>query len=95
MLLNVAGFLLGFPAYCKSLMLEITTGCGSSNMDAVLWGCMVIQLLWMIWMERNTRMFEEKELEVTDIFEKPKFSASLWALMHKAFKRISFLFDSS
>lgn len=41
-------------------------------------------------MERTSRVFEEKEMEVADIFEKAKFLASLLALTDKAFKDIPF-----
>lgn len=46
-----------------------------------------------MWMERNARNFEEKEMGPFDIFEKEKFLESLWAASDKAFKRISILFD--
>ena len=44
----------------------------SDKITKVLLGCMVISLLWMIWIESNARSFEQKELEVTDFLEKGK-----------------------
>lgn len=45
---------------------------------------------WAIWIERNARIFEEKDLHPTDAFEKDKFSASFWASTDRAFKGFSF-----
>lgn len=41
-------------------------------------------------MERNARIFEDRELEVADIYEKVEFSFSLWASRDKAFKNFPF-----
>lgn len=41
-------------------------------------------------MERNARIFEDRELEVADIYEKVEFSFSLWASGDKAFKNFPF-----
>ncbi|GMN67968.1 hypothetical protein TIFTF001_037050 [Ficus carica] len=40
--------------------------------------------------KRNSGMFEDKEMETIDIFEKVKFMASLWASTDKAVKDIPF-----
>lgn len=41
-------------------------------------------------MERNARVFEDRVLEIEGIYEKAKFSASLWASADKSFKDFPF-----
>lgn len=52
---------------------------------------MVISILWTPWLGRNSRNFEEKELDSDDFFERAKLSASLWASTDKVFKCFPFL----
>lgn len=40
--------------------------------------CVVISLFQTIWMKRNARIFSDGVIETVDLFEKSKFSASLW-----------------
>lgn len=61
-----------------------------NKMAKVLWQCMVLALLWTIWMERNSRIFEERSMELIGIFEKAKYLASLWASTDTAFKDFPF-----
>ncbi|KAL5549263.1 hypothetical protein UlMin_004494 [Ulmus minor] len=63
------------PATVKGIMLDRTLGFGRNKMAQTLWNCMVFSLLWNIWMERNSRIFEDKESVLEDIYEKAKFSA--------------------
>lgn len=56
-------FHLGFSSHCTSLMVENTVHLGSNRMTKVLQNCMVLALMWAIWMERNSRIFDDKELE--------------------------------
>ncbi|KAL5538425.1 hypothetical protein UlMin_043523 [Ulmus minor] len=78
------------PATVKGIMLDRTLGFGRNKMAQTLWNCMVFSLLWNIWMERNSRIFEDKESVLEDIYEKAKFSALLWAFTDKSFKGFSF-----
>ena len=55
-------------------------------MACALWKSMVVALIWSIWMERNTRVFTDKEMQPRDIFEKAKYLALLWASTDKSFK---------
>ena len=61
------------------------SGFGSNKMARALWNSMILALMWSIWMERNARIFNDKEM-LQDIFEKAKYLASLWASMDKSFK---------
>ncbi|KAL5541335.1 hypothetical protein UlMin_044595 [Ulmus minor] len=78
------------PASVRGMFLDRTLGYGSNNMAKTLWNCMVFSLLWHIWLERNIRIFEDKEMSLEDIFEKAKFSALQWAFLDKSFKGFPF-----
>lgn len=41
-------------------------------------------------MERNLRIFKDKAIDLTEMFEKNKFSASFWGSTDKAFKDFPF-----
>ncbi|KAL5569671.1 hypothetical protein UlMin_026246, partial [Ulmus minor] len=88
--LGEAGLYWVAPTSVKGLMLDRTLGFGRNKMAQTLWNCMVFSLLWNIWMERNSRIFEDKESVLEDIYEKAKFSALLWAFTDKSFKGFSF-----
>ena len=88
-LFREAGFLWVFPERCNSFLVEEVFGFGTNKMARALWKSMVMSLMWTIWLERNDRIFNGKELEQQDIFEKARFSASLWASTDKAFKGFS------
>ncbi|GMN65505.1 hypothetical protein TIFTF001_034573 [Ficus carica] len=72
------------------MMIEEMVGLGSNKMAKALWKCLALAVQCNIWTERNSRIFLEKEMGVDNIFEKAKFSASLWASTDKAFKNIPF-----
>ena len=55
------------------MMIEEMVGLGSSKMAKVLWKCLVLAVQWNLWTERNSRIFDEKEIGVDGIFEKAKF----------------------
>ncbi|KAL5539799.1 hypothetical protein UlMin_044293 [Ulmus minor] len=78
------------PASVRGMFLDRSLGFGSNKMAKTLWNCMVFSLLWHIWLERNTRIFEDKEILLEDFFEKAKFSNLQWAFLDKSFKVYSF-----
>ena len=88
-LLQEAGFCWVFPIFCGSLMVEKPIGFGT-NLAKVMWKCIVLSLLWVIWIERNNRIFEDKVMRSEDLFEKAKYLASLWAFSEKNFKEFPF-----
>ena len=53
-------------------MVEKPIGFGTNNLAKVLWKCMVLPLMWVIWIERNNRIFEDKVMGSEDLFEKAK-----------------------
>lgn len=52
---------------------------------------MVISLMWTIWMEKNSRFFQDKEMDLTVLFEKAIFFSSVFGIDGKTFKNFSFL----
>ncbi|KAL5563602.1 hypothetical protein UlMin_033349 [Ulmus minor] len=87
---NQVGIHWAAPASVRGMFLDRTLGYSSNNMAKTLWNCMVFSLLWHIWLERNIRIFEDKEMLLEDIFEKAKFSALQWAFSDKSFKGFPF-----
>ena len=55
-------------------------------MARALWNSMIVALMWTSWMERNDRIFNDKEIQLQDIFEKTKYLASVWASTDKSFR---------
>lgn len=45
-------------------------------------------------MDRNSRIFEDKEMEVRNIFQKAEITAALWSSTDKAFKDFPFSFHN-
>ena len=61
-------------------------GFGSSKRGIVLWEVMSIALMWVVWWERNARIFEDKERNSEYLWDSIFFLASLWAFCFKVFK---------
>ena len=63
-------------------------GFGSSKRGVVLWQDACIALMWVVWRERNARIFEDKARNSEYLWDSISFLASLWALCSKVFKGI-------
>ncbi|EXB53354.1 hypothetical protein L484_016236 [Morus notabilis] len=79
-----------YKVHCKSLIEGEMYGFGSNKKAKVLWRCMLMSVMKILWLERNARVFEDKEMGIEDLFERAKFSASLWAALDKEFKGFPF-----
>lgn len=53
-----------------------------------LWRCAFISVFWVIWLERNARIFEGKEDFLDVCRDRVHFLASFWVSKLKAFQRI-------
>ena len=53
------------------------------NNSKVLWRCCCMAVACHIWLERNARIFEDRNSEVANIWSKAKFTASLGAFSSK------------
>lgn len=82
-----AGFSWAFPRYCSSIMVEDVVGF-CTNKNAKFYGIVWCSNSVDLWMERDSKIFEEKEMESIDMFEKAKFT--LWASTDKALKEFPF-----
>ena len=75
------------PPRSISDMLSITfSGFGLSRRGIVLWKAACIALIWVVWWERNARIFEDKARNPESLWDSIFFLASLWAFCSKVFK---------
>ena len=70
----------------SALFVEEMVDFGSNKMARALWNSMIVALIWSIWMERNDRIFSDKESHPQDLFERAKYLASVWASTDKSFR---------
>ena len=47
------------PTQLSDLFSQNHSGFGKGKKAKVLWGCAVLAVFWVIWMERNRRIFED------------------------------------
>ena len=59
---------------------------GLSKRGIVLWQAASIALIWVVWRERNARIFEDKVRNSEYLWDSIHFLASLWAFCSKDFK---------
>ena len=90
-LFREAGLLWEYPTQTSVLFSQIRFGFGKGKKAKVLWGCGVLAVFWVLWLERNRRIFEDYEgLGVGFLWEKVRFWAALWVSTSEAFKDYSF-----
>ena len=63
-------------------------GFGLSKRGIVLWQTTCIVLIWVVWRERNARIFEDKVRNLENLWDSIHFFASLWVFCSKVFKGI-------
>ncbi|RVW36770.1 Transposon TX1 uncharacterized 149 kDa protein [Vitis vinifera] len=54
-------------------------GFGKSKRGVILWQNASIALIWVVWRERNARIFEDKARNAGNLWDSIHFLASLWA----------------
>ena len=90
-LFKEAGVSWVIPEGCFSLLSEGFVGFGIGNKAKVLWGCCRMAILWVIWLERNRRIFDNfKGVGVEELWERVRFWSSLWASITPEFRDILF-----
>ncbi|KAM7473840.1 hypothetical protein LguiB_021083 [Lonicera macranthoides] len=62
---------------------------GNKKKSKIMWRCCCLALAWCIWQERNTRVFEDKSNEATEIWLKIKLLSSIWASSSSLFVNLS------
>ena len=61
-----------------------------NNKGKVLWKVVSIATFWVIWLERNNRIFEEGEESVEFLWDRLRLWVAIWLQNCKDFKRILF-----
>ena len=64
-------------------------GFGKSKRGLVLWQNACITLIWVVWWERNARIFEDKASNSENLWDSIHFLAPFWAFCSAGFKGIS------
>ena len=61
---------------------------GTSKRGIVLWQNACIVVIWVVWQERNARIFEEMARNSENLWDSIHFLASLWVFCSVVFKGI-------
>lgn len=77
------------PRSVEELIMISHVGFGRSRDASLLWNCAVFSLFWNIWIERNSRIFKNRELSLSLLWEKITVQSSLWARSFGAFPGLS------
>ena len=75
------------PPMSISDMLSINyNGFDLSKRWTVLWQTACIAIIWVVWREKNARIFEDKGRNSENLWDSIHFFASLWVFCSKVFK---------
>ena len=61
---------------------------GRSKRAKVLWSCVVFAIFWVIWLERNGRVFEGVSRDIDFLWERVRYLESFWASASLVFRGI-------
>ncbi|RVW76404.1 Molybdopterin biosynthesis protein CNX1 [Vitis vinifera] len=76
------------PRSISDMLSSNFNGFGSSKRGIVLWQNACIALMWVVWRERNARIFEDKARNSEYLWDSICFLTSFWAFCSKVFKGI-------
>ena len=54
----------------------------------VIWKCVFLVVFWVLWIERNSRIFDGRASSTAELWDKVHFLASFWAHSSKEFRDI-------
>ncbi|RVX22600.1 hypothetical protein CK203_012727 [Vitis vinifera] len=74
------------PKSISDMMFINYKGFGKSKRGVILWQNASIALIWVVWRERNARIFEDKARSAGNLWDSIHFLASLWAFCSAGFK---------
>ncbi|RVW90164.1 putative mitochondrial protein [Vitis vinifera] len=74
------------PKSISDLMFINYKGFGKSKRGVILWQNASIALIWVVWRERNARIFEDKARNAGNLWDSIHFLASFWAFCSTGFK---------
>ena len=87
-LFNLAGLVWVPPRSIEDMLVIAFKGLGNSLRDKTLWQMACLTLLWMVWQERNNRIFEYKGRTEEMSWDLIMFFSSLWASCIAAFRGV-------
>ncbi|RVW64358.1 hypothetical protein CK203_047027 [Vitis vinifera] len=87
-LFNLAGLAWVPPRSIVDMMVIAFKGLGNSLRGKTLWQIACLTLLWMVWQERNNRIFEDKGRTEEMLWDLLLFFSSLWASCTAAFSGV-------
>ena len=70
------------------MMVIAFKGLGNSLRGKILWQIACLTLLWLVWQERNNRIFEDKGRTEEMLWDLLLFYSSLWATYTVAFSGV-------
>ncbi|KAM7489997.1 hypothetical protein LguiA_032918 [Lonicera macranthoides] len=62
---------------------------GNKKKSKTLWRSSCMAVVWCVWRERNSRLFDDKEANNEEVWQRVKATASLWAYSSKVFGALS------
>lgn len=80
------------PLTCRSVFEGHWHGFGGKRKGVVLWNTTVAALFWVVWQERNRRIFSDKYRSLVDLWDSVVFLALLLVSVTKEFADDSFFF---
>ncbi|KAJ9687316.1 hypothetical protein PVL29_015988 [Vitis rotundifolia] len=87
-LFNLAGLVWVPPRSFVDMLVIAFKGLGNSLRGKTLWQIACLTLVWMVWQERNKRIFEEKGRTEEILWDLILFYSSLWASCTTAFRGV-------
>ncbi|KAJ9676364.1 hypothetical protein PVL29_025068 [Vitis rotundifolia] len=87
-LFNLAGLVWVPPRSFVDMLVIAFKGLGNSLRGKTLWQIACLTLVWMVWQERNKRIFEEKGRMEEILWDLILFYSSLWASCTIAFRGV-------
>lgn len=74
------------PRDCYKIICKIKKSKG-------MWGFLVLDVFWMVWLERNERVFEDfVGVEVEELWDKVRFWSAFWASFSRQFSGVCTFF---
>ncbi|RVW67200.1 hypothetical protein CK203_065147 [Vitis vinifera] len=81
-LFNLVGVIWVPPRSLEDMLVISFKGLGNSLRGKTLWQIACLTLIWMVWQERNNRIFEDKGRTEEMVWDLIRFYSSLWASLY-------------
>ncbi|RVX19857.1 hypothetical protein CK203_005103 [Vitis vinifera] len=87
-LFNLVGSVWVPPRSLEDMLVITFKDLGNSLRGKTLWQIACLTLIWMVWQERNNRIFEDKRRTEEMVWDLIRFYSSLWASCTEAFRGV-------